>query len=50
VKPIDWMPLLPIRGSMLLRADCTADLHSVIDTFAPLTNDTYLRDAHAALT
>lgn len=49
VKPITWMPLLPIKGSVLLAAESTDALLDEVQRFAPLTSDAYLLQAYTAL-
>jgi hypothetical protein len=49
-KPITWMPQLPLRGSLLVRADGMRELGARIDALAPLTSAAYLAEAHAART
>jgi phosphoribosylaminoimidazole carboxylase (NCAIR synthetase) len=48
-KPITWMPQLPLRGSLLVRADGMRELAARIDALAPLTSAAYLAEAHATL-
>lgn len=49
IKTIDWMPQLPIRGSVLLQAPSLAQLRSVVSELESLTSPAYLDELHASL-
>lgn len=49
VKRIDWMPNLPIKGSLLLEAASLADLQAVITELEHLSSTAYLNEMQATL-
>ncbi len=49
VKPIEWMPMLPIRASLLLQAPDLAGLHAAITEMEELTTAAYLDEMRASL-
>jgi phosphoribosylaminoimidazole carboxylase (NCAIR synthetase) len=49
VKPIDWMPSLPIKGSLLLQAGSLGEMRGVIEELSPLSARNYLDEMHATL-
>lgn len=49
VKRIDWMPNLPIKGSLLLEAPSLGDLRLVIAELEHLSITPYLDEMHATL-
>jgi len=49
VKRIDWMPNLPIKGSVLLQAASLGDLRNVIAELEHLSSAAYLNEMHATL-
>jgi hypothetical protein len=48
IKPITWMPLLPIKSNVVMSYDTIDELEAGMTELSAYTNDSYIADAYKA--